>query len=151
MTIRRSGFVASATVAVLGLLAWKLAAPSNQRLEAVIYGSSLGIKGADGKAHDLTIPSNFIAKADVPVRMSVTNYDETPHTITAPDLHLNAQIKPGNEAGEKTSFTFTPAKKGVFRWYCALPCGDAGSSWEMQPGYGGPGKEGFMAGYFVVR
>ena len=159
MKLSRSGFVASAAVAAVGAAAAapKIATASAQTLEATIYGSSLGIKGPDGKPHDVTIPSNFVIKAGVPVTMTVTNYDEGPHSFTAPDMPLNATVKGGNEVSEgkvlpvKTTFTFTAKKKGVYRWYCALPCDAGHGSWDMTPGYGGPSQEGFMAGYFVVQ
>ncbi|TAM85781.1 hypothetical protein EPN42_14440 [bacterium] len=133
-----------------------LAAPGRQ-LDAVMYGSSLGIKGPDGKPHDIMIPSNFVVKAGTPVTLSVVNYDEGPHTMTAPELGLNATIKAGNEVSPgkidpvTTTFTFTPAKKGVYRWFCALPCDEKHGAWDMQQGYGGADKENFMAGFIVVQ
>ena len=159
MNLSRSGFVASAALAAVGAATAipKVAAAAGQTLEATMYGSHLGIKGPDGKPHDVMIPTNFVVKAGVPFTMTVTNYDEGPHTITAPEMGLNAQIKPGNEVSKdnivpvKTTFTFTAQKKGVYRWYCALPCDEGHGAWDMQTGYGGPDKEGFMAGYFVVQ
>jgi plastocyanin len=127
-----------------------------------------GVPGPDGKGHDVFVPSTFAVKAGVPVVVTVVNYDEGAHSIVAAGLGLNVVIKPGIEpkeaAGKEstaedigegvqpvtTTFTFTPAHKGVYRWYCGVPC-DAGQNyWAMGQGYGGPGKEGFMAGYIVV-
>jgi hypothetical protein len=44
----------------------------------------------------------------------------------------------------------TPAKKGIYRWFCSLPCDMPQGMWAMGRGYGGPSKEGFMAGNIVV-
>ena len=49
-----------------------------------------------------------------------------------------------------TTFTFTPTKAGVFRWFCTLPCDDEAKYWAMSQGFGGLGKEGFMARFIVV-
>lgn len=80
---------------------------------------------------------------------------EGPHSITAPDLSINQLIIPGNEVGDDvqpvtTTFTITPTKKGVFRWHCIPPCDAGHRGWAMTDGFGGPGQEGFMAGYIVV-
>lgn len=158
MKFSRSGFVATAAVAALGAaIAPKIASASGQQLEATMYGSSLGIKGPDGKPHDIMVPTNFVIKAGVPVTFTVTNYDEGPHTITAPDMGINLQVKPGNEVSKgkvlpiKTTFNFTASKPGIYRWYCALPCDEGHGAWDMTSGYSGPDKEGFMAGFFVVQ
>jgi plastocyanin len=127
-----------------------------------------GVPGADGKGHDTLVPSTFAVKVGTPVIVTVVNYDEGAHSIVAPDLGLNVTIKPGTEtkdakdheaASEEigegvqpvtTTFTFTPTKTGVFRWFCALPCDAGQHGWAMQMGYSGPGKEGAMAGFIVV-
>ena len=49
-----------------------------------------------------------------------------------------------------TTATFTPAKKGVYRWFCSLPCYKRQAMWAMSRGYSGPSQEGFMAGSIVV-
>jgi heme/copper-type cytochrome/quinol oxidase subunit 2 len=159
MNVSRSAFAALAGSAMtLGLVRLQsAAAASGQQLNAVMYGSSLGIKGPDGLPHDIMVPSNFVLKVGVPVTLTVVNYDEGPHSITAPNLGLNLMLKSGKEQPDKsvipvtTTFNFTPAKKGVFRWFCALPCDDKHGAWDMKAGYSGPDKEGFMAGFFVVR
>ena len=115
----------------------------------------VGIKGPDGLSHDTIAPANFVLKKGVPATIKVINYDEGAHSITAPSLGLNLTIKPGIEKGATvtpvtTTFTFTPTKTGVFRWWCALPCDKHQNFWAMNKGYGGPGKEGFMAGSIVV-
>lgn len=134
-----------------------LAASAAQQLSATMYGSKLGIKGPDGQPHDIMIPANFVVKAGVPVMLTVENYDEGPHSITAPDLGLNLIINAGKEQPDKsvlpvrTTFHFTPTKKGVFRWYCALPCDEKHGAWDMKLSAAGPGQDNFMAGYIVVQ
>ena len=159
MNISRSAFAALVgSVMTLGAVQLKsAAAASGEQLNAVMYGSSLGIKGPDGLPHDIMIPSNFVLKVGVPVTLTVVNYDEGPHSITAPDLGLNLIIKSGKERPDKsvipvtTAFNFTPSKKGVFRWFCTLPCDLKHGAFDMKMGNSGPDKEGFMAGFFVIR
>ena len=160
MQVTRSGLIGllgSACALGLTVPAVKALGAPGQQLNAVMYGSSLGIKGPDGKPHDVMVPSSFVVKAGAPVTLTVVNYDEGPHTITAPELGLNATVKAGNEVSPgkvepvTTVISFTPAKKGVYRWYCALPCDEKHGAWDMQQGYGGPDKDGFMAGYIVVQ
>jgi plastocyanin len=127
-----------------------------------------GVPGADGKGHDTFVPSTFAVKVGVPVQVTVVNYDEGSHSIVSPELGLNVTIKPGIEPKEAkskestaedigegvkpttTTFTFTPTKAGVFRWFCSLPCDAGQHGWAMQMGYSGPSKEGSMAGFIVV-
>jgi len=160
MKISRLQFASSLAGSALALGALKsgaAGAAEGQKLSATMYGSHLGIKGPDGLPHDVMIPSNFVIKAGVPVTLTVVNYDEGPHTITATDADLNLLIKGGKEQPDKsvlpvtTTFNFTIAKKGVYRWYCALPCDAKHGSWDMKQGYSGPDKEGFMAGFIVVQ
>jgi plastocyanin len=117
----------------------------------VIVGHSLGAKGSDGLRHDTTLGANFTVQVGSKVKVTVYNYDEGPHTITAPKLGLNITI-PGasdeeNGVPSSKTFIFTAAKAGKFTWYCALPC-DAGQKfWDMKS----PTKKiGFMAGYITV-
>jgi hypothetical protein len=124
----------------------------------------MSLMGPDGKPHDAILPSTFAVKRGIPVRLVITSYDVMPHSITASGLGLNVMIKAGKAAGnmgmgmgemEKviptlTTFTFTPTKAGMFRWFCAYPCDDDSKYWAMGQGFGGPDKEGFMAGFIAV-
>lgn len=117
----------------------------------VIVGHSLGAKGADGLRHDTTLGANFTVQVGSKVTVTVYNYDEGPHTITAPKLGLNITV-PGardeeNGVPSSKTFTFTASKAGAFTWHCALPC-DAGQKfWDMK----NPTKKiGFMAGTITV-
>jgi hypothetical protein len=120
----------------------------------IIVGHTLGQKGADGLTHDTTYGANLTLEKGQRVVVTVYNFDEGPHTITAPGLKLNVKI-PGatdEEKGvpSKTIFSFTPTKVGTFRWFCSLPC-DAGQKyWAMSATRKGIGRDGFMAGYFTV-
>jgi plastocyanin len=138
-----------------------------QQLTLYIFRGKEAIGGApDGKGHDTMVPSTFGVKVGVPVQVTVVNYDEGAHTITAPSLGLNQMIKPGTEfekapagAGATeilnsvkpgiTHFTFTVKKAGVYRWNCALPCDAGANGWAMTSGQGGASQDGFMAGYIV--
>jgi plastocyanin len=117
----------------------------------VIVGHSLGAQASDGLRHDTTLGASFTVQRGSRVTVTVYNYDEGPHTITAPKLGLNVTI-PGAKNEEKgiaskKTFTFVTKKTGKFLWYCTLPC-DAGQGyWDMKS----PSKKiGFMAGYITV-
>jgi plastocyanin len=120
----------------------------------IIVGHTLGQKGPDGLTHDTTYGANFSVDKGQRVTVTVYNYDEGPHTITAPGLKLNVKI-PGAKDEEKgvpskTIFSFTATKVGTFRWFCSLPC-DAGQKyWAMSASKKGIGQDGFMAGYITV-
>lgn len=111
-----------------------------------------GLLGSDGRHHDAIIPANIVVKAGMPVTFRFINYDDTQHTMTAPKLGINFVIHPGQDtkAGPVipavSSYTFTPAKSGQFRWYCLGPC----NPWSMAASFDGPDRDGYMAGYIVV-
>ncbi len=70
-------------------------------------------------------PANFAVRLGVPVKVTVTNYTRQAHTFTSEELGVSVRIRPASEAGPaRTTFTFRAQTNGVFRWYCALPCGD---------------------------
>jgi hypothetical protein len=120
----------------------------------IIVGHTLGQKGSDGIGHDTTYGANFSVKKGQRVTVTIYNFDEGPHTITAKGLGLNVKI-PGAKNEEqgipsKTVFSFTAKKVGKFRWFCAVPC-DAGQNyWAMDKTKAGPARDGFMAGYITV-
>ena len=82
-----------------------------------------GKKGSDGKWHDAFLPANFTAIAGVPVKVTVFNYDDMPHSFTSPSLNVNKIIPAakGDTPG-KVTFTFTAKKAGKYLWWCAKPC-----------------------------
>lgn len=88
------------------------------------------------------------------MRLTVISYDDSDHSISAPELQLNITVKGGKKVGSQvqpatTTASFTVAKAGTYRWYCALQCDDP-SHWAMDQGYAGQSKEGDMAGFIVV-
>ncbi len=50
-----------------------------------------------------------------------------------------------------TEVTFTPTRTGLFRWHCTIPCDGSNGHWAMSESPYGPGQNGYMAGYFIVR
>lgn len=161
-----AGLGVTASVAVASPARHARAAAA-QQLTLYIFRGKESIPGAaDAKGHDTMVPSTFGVKVGVPVHVTVINYDEGTHTITAPDLGLNQLIKAGTEfttapkgAGATeilnevvpgiTHFTFTVKKAGVYRWNCSLPCDAGAQGWAMTSDKNGPGQNGFMAGYIV--
>lgn len=118
-------------------------------------GSGLGFTGPDKAHHDTVVPSSFVLRKGVPVIITVINLDDMRHSITAPALGVNILVKPGSErrngavAPSTTTYRFTPAKAGQFRWFCVFPC-DMPQHWAMSASYDGPDRDGFMAGIIRV-
>ncbi|MGE5282040.1 MAG: cupredoxin domain-containing protein [Chloroflexota bacterium] len=100
-----------------------------------------GKKGSDGNWHDAYLPADFSIKAGATVKVTVYNYDDMPHTFTAPGLGVNATIAAGSEdKASKTTFTIdAPQEAGSYEWFCALPC----DPWAMT-------HAGFMKGDVTV-
>ena len=98
-------------------------------------------KGSDGNWHDAYLPANFTVEAGDVVHVTVYNYDDMPHSFTAPGLGVNKEIAAGSEEKPvKTTFTFhAPQKAGSYEWLCDLPC----DPWAMS-------HYGFMKGHVTV-
>lgn len=117
--------------------------------------NGLGFTGPDETHHDTFVPSSFVLRKGVPVILTVINLDDMNHSITAPGLGLNIIVKPGIDqrngavAPRTTTYTFTPAKAGEFRWFCVFPC-DMPTHWAMSASYDGRDRDGFMAGIIRV-
>ncbi len=165
----RKGAVLMVAAFVLMALMPALAAskPAPVSLTMVVMHSNsvagvLGKPGPDGTNHDAIMPSDLVVEPGQQVTLTVINYDDGDHSITAPEINMNLVAKggtftkdaSGKETGftpGKTTFTFTaPAKVGYYRWYCAIPC-DGPTHWGMSKGFDGNGQDGYMAGYLVVR
>ena len=100
-------------------------APSVENVKLVIKSDEEhGKKGSDGAWHDAYLPADFSVKAGATVKVTVSNYDDMPHTFTSPGLGTNTEIAAGDEnKPSKTTFTIhAPQKAGSYEWYCALPC-----------------------------
>lgn len=83
-----------------------------------------GRLGPDGKWHDAATNANFTVHAGASVTVTAINYDNSPHSFTAPALGVD-QILPGGGAQSPTTTTFTfkaPSKPGLYRWHCKVPC-----------------------------
>ncbi|HEV2359123.1 MAG TPA: hypothetical protein VGZ23_16140 [bacterium] len=132
-------------------------APTVQEVKVYLFpDSSQMIKGPDGRTHDAFVPYSFVLHAGTPVRFTIINYDDMPHTMTAPDLDLNIMLKPGLDLSNGnitpgiTTYTFTPSKKGTFRWSCVIPCDTGNAGWAMAVEGAGLGRIGYQAGYIDV-
>lgn len=95
-----------------------------------------GKKGPDGRWHDAFLPANLTVKAGQRVTVTIKNYDEMPHTLTAPGLGLNVMIPMAMKGMNgmngmmkmgAASFSFIAKKPGRYHWFCALPC----DPWSM--------------------
>ena len=130
-------------------------AAAAETLTIYIFGGDEGINGPDGKSHEAFVPASFVVKAGVPVTIEFINYSDAQHNFVQPKLDLDLVIDAAKLVGATvrpatTTATFTPAKKGVYRWFCSLPCDKRQAMWAMSRGYSGPSQEGFMAGSIVV-
>jgi len=98
-------------------------------------------KGSDGNWHDAYLPADFSVEAGATVHVTVYNYDDMPHSFTAPGLGVNQEVAAGSEGKpSKTTFSFTaPAEAGSYEWLCVLPC----DPWSMS-------HFGFMKGHVRV-
>lgn len=127
----------------------------SMKIAGAKMSKALGYTTADGKGHDTYIPSDLKVKAGDTITVTVSNYDEGPHTFTSPQLGVNATIAPATNADKKipskTKFTFTAKQAGKYRWYCALPCDAKADGWAMTPEPDGDtDRTGYMAGYVVA-
>lgn len=138
-----AGFVAAAA---LGATTATAATNTVATKTIYIYADSAGLLAKDHKHHDAFFPADFVLKAGQKVKLVFVNNDDAAHSFTAPGLHLNVVIKPGKDqkgsdaiTPTTTTYTFTPAKAGEFRWHCMMPC----DPYSMN-------RTGFMAGYVKV-
>ena len=158
MTTLAAIAVVAATLTSAGTTQAQQAQPEVQHLTLYVMADEMGLVGPYKLHHDSFIPSSFVVKAGEPVQVTIVNYDDTTHSITAPDLGLNIVVKPGTHAAGSdqvtpvtTNFTFTPTKKGQFRWHCMFPCDSgSGKGMAMKSSFDGQSSDGFMAGYIVV-
>jgi plastocyanin len=116
------------------------AAPESLKL-VVKSDEEKGKKGSDGNYHDAFLPADFSVKSGATVRVTVYNYDDMPHTFTATELGVNANVPAGAEdKPSKVTFSFqAPQEAGSYEWFCALPC----DPWSMT-------HYGFMKGHVKV-
>jgi heme/copper-type cytochrome/quinol oxidase subunit 2 len=72
----------------------------------------------------LALPSDLVVRPGLPVTLVFVNPSRMPHSFDAPELGVNQIIPPGRPGRpSRTVLTFTAAR-GVYQWWCAVPCGD---------------------------
>lgn len=109
--------------------------------------------GPDGKLHDAFTPCNFTVFAGQEVNLTIINYDNGEHTFTSPTLGVNFIVPPSNVTGVPTvsTFQFSEATAGVYRWYCTYPCDTDAGGWAMTTGSDGqPDQINYMGGFVTV-
>lgn len=120
--------------------------PSTNKVQYVSMVVNPGYKlGSDGKQHDAFTVGNITVKAGEPVELSVYNFDDGTHTVTASDLGLNLQVAGSKQKGAPavSTVTFTPNKAGTFKWFCGDKCDGQNGQWAMS-------QNDFMMGSFNV-
>lgn len=83
-----------------------------------------GKLGPDGKWHDAASNANFTVHAGAAVTVTALNYDNSPHSFTAPSLGVD-QILPSGGPNSPTMSMITfkaPSKPGLYKWHCKVPC-----------------------------
>lgn len=102
--------------------------------------------GPDGKLHDAYTPGNFTVNAGSPVEVTIYNFDGGTHTLTAADLGANFKVTGSKKDGDPSvnKFTFTPNKKGTFKWLCADKCDGENGQWAMT-------HDNYMTGSITVQ
>jgi heme/copper-type cytochrome/quinol oxidase subunit 2 len=119
---------------------------SQQQVQNVYLVIEAGAKlGPDGKLHDAFINGDFTVTAGKPVHLTIYNYDDGTHTLTAGDLGLNVKVKGSEKKGQPgvTEADFTPTKEGTFNWLCADKCDGQNNQWAMT-------HDGYMQGKITV-
>lgn len=120
---------------------------TNDNTQHVSLVINAGYKlGPDGKLHDAFTPGDFTINAGSPVEITIYNFDDGTHTLTANDLGVNMQENGSKQKGDPsiTKYTFTPSKKGTFKWYCADRCDGQNGQWAMA-------QDNYMMGSITVK
>lgn len=94
--------------------------------------------GPDRKQHDIFTKTNYAVKVGQPVRITIDNTDDVPHSITSPAAGVNIIAQPGVH-----TYTMLVTTAGKFQWYCMLPCDGDANGWAMQ-------HPGYMSGYITA-
>lgn len=117
------------------------AAPAVQQIHLVVNPPPLfGVQNPAGDTVDAFVPANFSVKVGVPVRVTVTTYDDAAHTFTSAGLGINQMIGGGSQDHPAdVTFTFTPTRTGTFTWFCRTDC----DPWAMA-------TVGYMRGIVTV-
>jgi heme/copper-type cytochrome/quinol oxidase subunit 2 len=103
--------------------------------------------GSDGKLHDAYTPGNMTVSSESPVELTVYNFDDGTHTFTSTDLGVDIAVTGSPQKGATPSITkgtFTPKKKGTFKWLCKDPCDGQNGQWAMT-------HNNYMTGNITVK
>lgn len=102
--------------------------------------------GSDGKLHDAYTPGDFTINSGSPVELTIYNFDDGTHTLTANDLSVDMKVSGSKQKGAPsiTKYTFTPNKKGTFKWICADRCDGQNGQWAMA-------QDNYMIGSITVN
>jgi len=93
-----------------------------------------GKRGPEGEKHDEFTVTEFAVRAGQPQELTIDNTDEVPHSITAPEAHVNIVVMPGIH-----TYTLLVKQPGRFLWFCTFRCDE----WAME-------HPGYMSGYITV-
>lgn len=94
--------------------------------------------GPDRKQHDIFTKTSYAVKVGQPMRITIDNTDDVPHSITSPAAGVNIIAQPGVH-----TYTMLVTTAGKFQWYCMLPCDGDANGWAMQ-------HPGYMSGYITA-
>lgn len=86
-----------------------------------------GVKTEDGQVREIAVtakrfsftPDTITVKQGERVRLKITSEDVS-HGFSILELGVNEIIEPGKE----TVVELTPAKKGSYRYFCSVECGN---------------------------
>ncbi len=93
-----------------------------------------GKLGPEGEKHDEFTITEFAVHAGQPQELRIDNTDTQPHSITAPEAHVNIVVMPGVH-----TYTLLVKQEGRFLWFCTFRCDE----WAME-------HPGYMSGYITV-
>jgi plastocyanin len=94
--------------------------------------------GPDGKKHDSFTKTEFAVKVGQPLKLTIDNTDNQPHSITSPLANINITAMPGTH-----TYTLIVSKPGKYLWYCMYPCDSDANGWAMK-------HPGYMSGYITA-
>lgn len=90
--------------------------------------------GPEGEKHDAFTITEFAVHVGQPQRLTITNTDDQPHSITSPGAGVNIVVMPGTH-----TYTLLVKHAGTFLWFCDFQCDE----WAMQ-------HPGYMSGYITA-
>jgi plastocyanin len=73
---------------------------------------------------DQLVGTNLVVRPGLVV-LRIVNYARHAHTFSVPGLGIERVILPGSPTAPTTTVVRFRTPRGVFAWYCRLPCGNA--------------------------